>query len=471
MSTPKFVDVHNLVAFLSNPTESEGFDKIIDFLNANPIKYALTMNPTIYTSCIEQFLVTTKAKNINGEAHIHAKVDGKKVIISKATIRRDFKFEDEGGIDCLSNKVIFEQLSLMGMAKHLDSGTKFLMYPRFVQVFLDKQGWKGFFWQGNAFIPIMLVPAQEEELGEGLIMPYAPQHTPIIQPSTSKPQKKQKPRKSKQKDTQETQPSNPTGEALNEENVPAQSNDPPLSRTAQAKEIASLKRKVNRLEKKKKSRTHGLKRLYKVGISAKVESSAKEQSWDEEDALKQGRNIADIDADAETILVNETVVDQGRINDEEMFDADVLNDDEVVVKEINVASIATVVTAATTNDISIDDITLAQALVEIKTSKPKERCIIMQEPNETPTTTTIPISLKVQDKGKDYELATRLQKEEQGELTSEENSRLFVELMDKRKNHFAKLRAKEKRRKHLTKAQKRNQMCVYLKNMAGFTHK
>ncbi|GJS37993.1 hypothetical protein Tco_0536375 [Tanacetum coccineum] len=42
--------------------------------------------------------------------------------------------------------------------------------------------------------------------------------------------------------------------------------------------------------------------------------------------------------------------------------------------------------------------------------------------------------------------------------------------MDKRKKHFARLRAKEQRRKPLTKAQKRNQMCTYLKNMAGFTH-
>nr|GEX10230.1 putative ribonuclease H-like domain-containing protein [Tanacetum cinerariifolium] len=58
-------------------------------------------------------LVTAKAKNINEEAHIHAKVDGKKVIISKATIKRDLKFEDEGGVDCLSNEVIFEQPSLM----------------------------------------------------------------------------------------------------------------------------------------------------------------------------------------------------------------------------------------------------------------------------------------------------------------------------------------------------------------------
>nr|GFB79894.1 reverse transcriptase domain-containing protein [Tanacetum cinerariifolium] len=114
MSTPKFADVHNLIAFLSKPTESKGFEQIIDFLNANPIKYALTVNPIVYTSCIEQFWATAKAKNINGEAQIHAKVDGKKVIISEEIIRIYIKFEDEGGIDCLSNEVIFEQLTLIG---------------------------------------------------------------------------------------------------------------------------------------------------------------------------------------------------------------------------------------------------------------------------------------------------------------------------------------------------------------------
>ncbi|GJS87054.1 hypothetical protein Tco_0769690 [Tanacetum coccineum] len=51
----------------------------------------------------------------------------------------------------------------------------------------------------------------------------------------------------------------------------------------------------------------------------------------------------------------------------------------------------------------------------------------------------------------DYELAQRLQAEEQGELTIEERSTLFVELMDKRKKHFAKLRAEEIRRKPPTK--------------------
>ncbi|GJZ00599.1 hypothetical protein Tco_0518028 [Tanacetum coccineum] len=47
----------------------------------------------------------------------------------------------------------------------------------------------------------------------------------------------------------------------------------------------------------------------------------------------------------------------------------------------------------------------------------------------------------------DYELCKRLQEQEQGELTIEEKSKLFMELMNKRKRHFARLRAKERRRK------------------------
>ncbi|GJU45215.1 hypothetical protein Tco_1202481 [Tanacetum coccineum] len=70
----------------------------------------------------------------------------------------------------------------------------------------------------------------------------------------------------------------------------------------------------------------------------------------------------------------------------------------------------------------------------------------------------------------DYELAHRLQAEEQRELTIEKRSKLFVELMEKRKKHFAKLRAEEIRRKPPTKAQNRNQMCTYLKNMANYKH-
>nr|GFB82490.1 hypothetical protein [Tanacetum cinerariifolium] len=63
----------------------------------------------------------------------------------------------------------------------------------------------------------------------------------------------------------------------------------------------------------------------------------------------------------------------------------------------------------------------------------------------------------------DYELATRLHEEEQRELTIEEKSRLFMELMDKKRSIFQNLEQKSRERKPPTKAQKRNQMCIYLK--------
>ncbi|GJS29742.1 ribonuclease H-like domain-containing protein [Tanacetum coccineum] len=45
---------------------------------------------------------------------------------------------------------------------------------------------------------------------------------------------------------------------------------------------------------------------------------------------------------------------------------------------------------------------------------------------------------------------------------------MFVELMDKRKKHFTRLKAEEQRIKPPTKTQKRSQMYTYLKHMAGY---
>ncbi|GKE77930.1 hypothetical protein Tco_1544050 [Tanacetum coccineum] len=83
----KFASSHNMVAFLDKPTESDGFEQIVDFLNARPIKYALTVNPTIYTACIEKFWAIAKVKTVNGEVQIQALVDKKKVIITETSIR------------------------------------------------------------------------------------------------------------------------------------------------------------------------------------------------------------------------------------------------------------------------------------------------------------------------------------------------------------------------------------------------
>ncbi|GKD91175.1 hypothetical protein Tco_1366682, partial [Tanacetum coccineum] len=111
MAAHKFADSHNMVAFLEKPTECEGFEQIVDFLNANPIKYTLTVNPTIYTSCTKQFWATAKSKTVNGEVQLQALVDGKKVIITETSIRRDLHLEDAEGTDCLPNATIFEELT------------------------------------------------------------------------------------------------------------------------------------------------------------------------------------------------------------------------------------------------------------------------------------------------------------------------------------------------------------------------
>ncbi|GKD00232.1 hypothetical protein Tco_1170506 [Tanacetum coccineum] len=46
-----------------------------------------------------------------------------------------------------------------------------------------------------------------------------------------------------------------------------------------------------------------------------------------------------------------------------------------------------------------------------------------------------------------------------------------MELIEKRRKHFAALRAQEKRNRPPTKAQKRTQMSTYLKHMGGYTYK
>ncbi|GJT13338.1 hypothetical protein Tco_0860380 [Tanacetum coccineum] len=96
MSTLTFANSHNMVTFLAKPAESDGFHEIIDFLNANQICYALSVNPTIYTSCIEQFWATVKAKTVNGERQIQALIDKKNVIITETSIRSDLHLEDAG---------------------------------------------------------------------------------------------------------------------------------------------------------------------------------------------------------------------------------------------------------------------------------------------------------------------------------------------------------------------------------------
>nr|GEX87603.1 hypothetical protein [Tanacetum cinerariifolium] len=479
VSTLKFAEVHNLVAFLSKPIECEGFEKIVDFLNANPIKYALTVNPIVYTSCIEQFWATVKAKTINREGQLQALVDGKKIIITESTIRRDLQLEDAKGVDCLPNTVIFERLTLIGtmasliiylstnqkfnfsknifesMVKNLNNVNKFLMYPRT--------------W------------------GEGLTNPTDPHHTPtIIQPLTSQPQRL---RKTKRKDTELPQISVPTSvadEAVNEEmddsleraaitatsldeeservskisndilltgvNIPRNGEDSlkltelmkfctnlqqsvlnlEITKTTQALEIDNLKRRVKKLERRTRSRTHGLKRLYKVGLSARVESS-EDEGLGEEDASKHWR-ITDINASEDITLVNtyeEQMFDIDQdLGSEEVFVAQ--QDENVVKKEVDAAQIQL------DEEVALKLHTELQAKFNKEQRIAKERAQQEVEANIALIESYDDVQAKIDA---DYQLAESLQAKEQQELNDEEKAKLFMQLLEKRRK-FCKERKK-----------------------------
>ncbi|GJV79517.1 hypothetical protein Tco_1515387 [Tanacetum coccineum] len=201
-------------------------------------------------------------------------------------------------------------------------------------------------------------------------MPYcSPTNNPSInQPSSSQPLKKQKPRKTKKQNTEISQPSDPT--------------QPMADETEDVESVPMhsndpLSSWVKKLERRNKSRTPGLKRLRKVGRSAQVVSS----------------------------------------------------DDEVEVEKV--VSTAEVTTASTTTT-TVDELTLAQTLIEIKAAKPKDvtsaatttrtavtrpkaRGVVVQEPkHEKP--------LKKKDQILvDEEIAQRLQEELQAEKEEEDN--------------------------------------------------
>ncbi|GJY51560.1 hypothetical protein Tco_0442407 [Tanacetum coccineum] len=333
MSTLTFADTHNMVTFLEKPAESDGFYEIIDFLNANQIHYALTVNPTIYTSCIKQFWEIAKANTVNGERQLQALVDKKWVIITESNIRSDLHLEDACGIDCLPTANIFEELARMGYEKPSQRLTfykaffspqwKFLIHTIAQCLSAKSTAW-------NEFSSIMA----------SAIICLAKNQNFNLSKYIFDAMKKQ----SRRKQRKETEV--PQDETHHDDSVPIPSNDPLLSgedrmqltelmilctnlqkqvldlekaKDAQAKEIAGLKKRVQKLERKKKSRTTGLKRLRKVGESSRVESSEdKESLGAQEDASKQGR----------IKIVDET---QGRLDDAEMFDTDDLHGDEVIV--------------------------------------------------------------------------------------------------------------------------------------------
>nr|GEV26892.1 hypothetical protein [Tanacetum cinerariifolium] len=267
---------------------------------------------------------TGKVKNINEEAQLHAKVDGKKVVISEASTRRYFQFQDE------------------------------------------EEGRKRLFWKGNTSISNYDGSSSRSNSGGDRI-----QLKELMELCT---------------------------------NLQQRVFDLETTKISQAQEITSLKKRVKRLENKRRSRTYGLKILYKVGLSTRVESSVDEESLDKEGLSKQGR-ISDIDSNQDIYLVNVH-------RDEYIFG---VNDQD---------------------DTSI--------LAEEEAQKALEANIVVIEQWHD-------VQAKIDA---DYELAQRLQAEEKEQLTDAERARLFMEFLEKRKKFFVAKRNEEKRNRPPTIAQK-----------------
>nr|GEW97508.1 hypothetical protein [Tanacetum cinerariifolium] len=253
------------------------------------------------------------------------------------------------------------------------------------------------------------------------------------------------------------------------------------TKTAQQFKTDSLERRVKKLEKKHRLRTHKLKRLYKVGLTAKVISSSNDEALDKEDTSKQGR-IYEINADEDIALVS---------THDDMVQDEGIEDGEEEVVEV-------VTTAKMIIDTTIDDVQVTTSIVDVPVSAVET--IVTTAPTITAESTKI--NVEVQDKGKGkaklieepvklkkkdqilfdeevarkleeeiYEqerlLAERLQAEEQELLTDAKKVKLFMEFMEKRRKFFAAKRTAKKRNKPPTKDQ-RSIMSTYLKSMDGW---
>ncbi|GJX66720.1 hypothetical protein Tco_0301063 [Tanacetum coccineum] len=132
-----------MVAYLQKPEGSEAFHQIIDFLNASHIKYALIENPKIYISIIQQFWGTATARTTDDEeVEITASIDGQifeqlaLMVYVSDSARLTFQ---KGHFSPQWRTFNFSKMIFDAMVKNLDNTHKFLMYPIFLQICLNKQ--------------------------------------------------------------------------------------------------------------------------------------------------------------------------------------------------------------------------------------------------------------------------------------------------------------------------------------------
>nr|GEX44657.1 putative ribonuclease H-like domain-containing protein [Tanacetum cinerariifolium] len=370
---------------------SEGFDQIIDFLNASSIKYALTVNPNIYVSCIKRFWTSVLAKKVNDVTRLQAFFDKKKVIITEATTRDVVRLNDAEGIDFLPNEEIFTELSRMGYKKPL---TKLTFYKAF---FLSQ--WKvgkGFSRVETPLFKGMIVAQQVGEGAAEVNVEYVSAAgvadewvasvadddvtTAVNEPSPTPP----------------TQPPPPS------QDIPSTSQD----KIAQDLEIIELKQRVKKLEKRNKLKASKLRRLNKVGTSQRIETS---NDTIMDDLSKQGRIITVMDVDQDITLkdvaavakdvqdaeIKESLNVQGSQAESQaqIYQNDLEHADKLITKLVTAAS-------ATIN-VAASQLTTADAptLTTAPSAARKRKGVVIRDPEETTTPLTI-IHSKAKSKDK-----------------------------------------------------------------------
>ncbi|GJT09730.1 hypothetical protein Tco_0856772 [Tanacetum coccineum] len=283
------------------------------------------------------------------------------LVFDISCLKSDLHFNDEDGATCLTTVEIFENLALMGYEKDSDklSFEKALFSPHWkylIHTILHCLSSKSTAWNefstNVASAVICLAKGQKfnfsklifDENGEGSGQPSEPQPTP-----------------------------SPT-QSFHEEQVL----DLEKAMTAQAKEIAILKKRVKKLEKRKRSRTQGLK-LFKIGTS-------KRRSLDKEDASKHGRNLnARLISKEDDFDVGFDVVrDEGITHVEGDVEQVVIAAAEVVNAGVSISTAEPKTPPTTTTTLLEDDeVTVAATLVQMSETS-KEKSIVFEDVEESP---------------------------------------------------------------------------------------
>ncbi|GJX78591.1 hypothetical protein Tco_0326740 [Tanacetum coccineum] len=200
------------------------------------------------------------------------------------------------------------------------------------------------------------------------------------------------------------------------------------TKTAQAKEIASLKR-VNKLERKRKSKTPGMNLF-------KIESDFDDEGFD----TYMDEVFKDVERDAEQVIsVAADEVPTGDVvntagTEVNTASASISTVEPITTASVNITTAKLITPPTTTTVFEDEDLTIAQTLVKMRSEKSKVRGLVMQEPSETATRPTVPPQQhdpKDKGKGKIVEQEKPLKKKDQIKFHKEIAQRLQAQMQAK----------------------------------------